>query len=126
MRYLVIAGLTFAVSLSTSAVAQTDGPEWVEDNDAGSLPIDAQITAGNGGMQGIQGILEGGAYPGDGDFEDMFLIRILDPAIFSVRTDIDGDGQADFDTQLWLFQFDGGDGEVNAFGLLGKIGRAHV
>lgn len=41
------------------------------------------------------------------DFEDVWAIRITDPANFSAATTPPAPGDADFDTQLWLFSATG-------------------
>jgi hypothetical protein len=99
------------------------GPDWIEDDhgDAGSFPGSAQVTQGTsvGGLSRISGSLDGsglmGLVGGQGDFEDMYLIRITDPLNFCATTVPCGPGcgSATFDTQLWLF-------DANGFGLLGN------
>lgn len=105
--------LTCAVFLSCSAFA---GPEWPETGDAGSIPATAQPVAGIGPLQSIKGAL---AMPltGPGDFEDMYLIKISDPANFCAKTVINpitccGEPfpvtqPTNFNTQLWIFKTDG-------------------
>jgi hypothetical protein len=83
------------------------GPVWEENveggEDAGSLPGTSQTTEGNGQLTGILGRLEGGGILGV-DFEDMFRIRICDPEAFLASTHPTDSGDADFDTQLWVFE----------------------
>jgi hypothetical protein len=94
------------------------GPEWPEAGDAGPLPISAQTVTGAGPLSKITGRLNGmPPLPsrGVGDFQDMYLIRIIDPMNFMASTDILNGGFADFDANLFLFELDGR-------GLLGNIG----
>ncbi len=72
------------------------GPDWVEHGDAGSTLGGAQQTIGIGAIHTISGTLGGQTLTGD--FEDMYLIRVLDPATFSMK--VIG---ANFDAQLWVF-----------------------
>lgn len=116
----------FGVSVLVLSIASTTttgqgfrGPEWVEGaqntGDAGSLPLDAQMTMGKGPMQGIRGSLDFGV--NGFDFEDMYVITITEPTEFRVSTLFNDGGSAGFDTTLWLFAtFPGGD--RLGFGLL--------
>jgi MYXO-CTERM domain-containing protein len=84
------------------------GPDWIEHGDAGSLVSTAQITFGTGQLDSISGGLTGGARAGD--FEDVYLIRVTDPLLFSIQS-----GSGDFDPVLWIFNVS----QANqAFGLL--------
>lgn len=79
------------------------GPDWVEIGDAGPSPRFAQVPTGlspNSQLSFISGTLSGAAdgADGNGDFEDMYYIRVNDPAAFSIRT-----GTANFPSALWLF-----------------------
>lgn len=119
--FAVVATTAF---VSTVAMANPPlGPEWGEDGDAGSGPGSAQATLGIGPLGFISGNLGGTISSGFPiDFEDMFLINIVDPLAFRATTDED-DGMlagafAEFNTQLWLFQPGGLPGE--AFGFLGN------
>lgn len=120
---IVISGLSYCVASAVWA-----GPDWVEDDhgDAGSLPGDSQSTEGDQ-LSRITGRL-GSVTPTGGptglgpveDFEDMYLIFIENPSLFSATTiactsacDPGCGGCAEFDTQLWLF-------DVNGLGLLGN------
>src|SRR5437762_13677926 len=104
-------GVAVIGALNVSVIA---GPEWVEQGDAGSLPANAQTVSGGGGtVQKISGALLGAGLNGVGDFEDMYLIQITDPAAFSASTTFVGGGDAQFDSQLWLLKMDG-------LGLLGN------
>lgn len=96
------------------------GPDFIEDGDAGSFGFSAQPVVGVGPVHSISGVLEGAEGP-DGDFEDMYLVHISDPANFSMTTRPTDGGVTEFDTQLWLFLYfvlDGG--EEAGFGLLGN------
>lgn len=84
-------------AISGSALAD----DWHEVGDAGGLPP-GQITVGNGPLDHIIGKLEGARDIGN-DYEDMYCIRITDAAHFSATSV----GGATFDTQLFLFSFDG-------------------
>ncbi|MHC4416773.1 MAG: hypothetical protein ACYS0G_16000 [Planctomycetota bacterium] len=98
-----------AVALLATTVMATAGPAWVEpdDDDAGSLPEEAQVTSGGDLLITISGSLDGdvGA-AGQPDFEDMFLIRIVDPLNFSATTAF-LPGSTEFDSRLYLFEFNG-------------------
>ena len=121
MLFVVVA--TTAI-VSTVALAHPPaGPRWQEMMDAGSLPGFAQNTLGMGTLAFINGNL-GGTISSGGilDFEDMYLINIVDPAMFRATTDeMDGElneAFATFDTMLWLFQPTGVPGD--ALGILGN------
>ena len=100
--------------LSTLAAAADDGfvgPDWVEDDDAGNTLQTAAKVKGNGsGANSLNGGLAGGGgFVGGGnagDFQDILLIYIRDPQIFSATT-LGPGGEAAFDTRLWLFRMDG-------------------
>lgn len=104
-----------AAAIGALAGPAMAGPEWVEGNDAGSLPPSAQIIGGTGTLTKIAGSLLGSnpIAGGDGDFVDMYVLQINDPLLFSATTTFLGGGSADFDSQLWLFKLDG-------LGLLGN------
>ncbi len=72
------------------------GPDWVEHNDAGSNLGTAQQTLGVGMINSISGTLGGSSLAPD--FEDMYLIRVLDPLTFSMSV-----VGADFDAQIFVF-----------------------
>lgn len=96
-----------ALGLTVCAAA---GPEWPETSipvEAGSLPETAQKPLGSGQLKKINGQLLpasgllGGA---PGDFQDMYLIRIVDPVGFRASTlGAPAGSGADFNTQLFLF-----------------------
>jgi len=92
------------------APAALAGPDWIEIGDAGSVIGTAQPTFGDGPLRTIAGSLSLGA--GMADFEDMYLITVLDPSKFSMT--LTG---ATFDAQLFVFNVTL-PGE--AFGLLGN------
>ena len=84
------------------------GPDWVEQNDAGSLVGLAQQTLGVGQIHSITGSLGGSTLVPD--LEDMFLITVTNPGAFSLTIPA-----ADFDAQLFVFNVT----QANeAFGLL--------
>lgn len=72
------------------------GPEWIESGDAGKVVGTAQKTFGEGNLTSIAGALDGGFF--GGDFEDMYLISVLDVDAFSISIH-----NADFDAQLFIF-----------------------
>lgn len=89
---MVLAGLA---ALPSVALA---GPDWVEHGDAGSNFSTAQPAFGGvgGQLRSISGSLSSGF---DGpDYEDCYLIKIVDPTTF--RFEITNAG---FDIQIWLF-----------------------
>jgi len=103
------------VVCSSTALA---GPECVEPPPgAGSLPGTAFTCPGTGPLKTITGGISSASVAGgpDGDFEDMYLIRICNPKLFCIRT------TAMFDTQVWLFQpLDQANPHLGARGLLGN------
>jgi len=85
------------------------GPTWPEGPEAGALPGTSQHVNTAGPVAMIFGTL-GGPSPAPisargitGDFQDMYLIKIVDPIIFMASTDPNFGGFSDFDTQLFLF-----------------------
>jgi hypothetical protein len=108
MKWKLVAALSLLLGL---VVVATAGPAWVEggdgDDDAGSLPDNAQITVGGAVMLTISGTLEGvAAATGVPDFEDMYVIQIDDPESFSATTAF-FPGSAEFDSRLYLFEGNG-------------------
>ena len=108
-----------ASALALTVVATSfAGPDWVEDGDAGPAIQTAQpITNVVGGqVQRIIGTLAGAPTPAglSPDFEDVYLINIIDPGTFFVSTAPEYGGYSDFQTSLWLFDADG-------FGLLANV-----
>ncbi len=102
--------LTAGAALMPAAIAPASGPEWGEPCDAGFLPDTATPVTGPAGVLVLSIIGElnetcsddaGDAALG-GDFQDMFIIRIVDPGGFSACVDPAG---RVFDTQIWLFHF---------------------
>ncbi|MHC5115063.1 MAG: DVUA0089 family protein [Planctomycetota bacterium] len=83
------------------------GPEWCEPAvDTSSIPGQATPITGppDTGLVRFDGKLEGGAFPSKGgDFQDIFLVYVADPALFSASVETAG---TNFDTQMWLFSFD--------------------
>ncbi|MDZ4831426.1 MAG: hypothetical protein SGJ09_14665 [Phycisphaerae bacterium] len=79
------------------------GPTFEEIPDAGSTTGTAQPVSGPaGGVGRIKGELTGTA--DSVDFEDVYLICITDPIAFSATVE---PTLTNFDTQLWLFRFQG-------------------
>jgi hypothetical protein len=115
--------LSGPVALLAAAAMATAGPAWVEggagDSDAGSLPGSAQNTQGSGPMMFIEGSLDGttGA-TGEGDFEDMYVINILEPTLFCATTAYPP-AFTEFDSRLYLFRIEA-NGDILGFGLLGN------
>jgi hypothetical protein len=105
--------LVAAAGLSVLPAVALAGPDWVERGDAGSTLRSAQVTAGLGTIRSIIGTLSP-ADRGQGDMEDLYIIRIAEPATFSFSI-----SSADFSPSLYLFNISLA-GE--AFGLLGKRG----
>lgn len=105
----------FALSLVAAPIALA-GPEWVEIGDAGSLPNTAQKITGTGSSTtSVRGTLNpgSGAAGSGGDAQDMYMVQITEPQVFYVSTSPHLGGSAEFDTQLWIFEVEGG-------GLLGN------
>jgi len=102
------------LALSGLAVA---GPIWCEPApiDAGSLPATSSTTKGDGMNAVIKGELMGfspltqrGGVGANGDFQDMYLIRIVDPSNFLASTSpFFPSANANFNSQLFLFDFQG-------------------
>ncbi len=106
------AGLIGAAAAGGAALPPA-GPSWVEPGDAGSVPGTAQLTLGTGALLSIVGTLEGTvAASGTDDFEDMYVIAILDPGTFIATTAL-SPGFAEFDSRLYLF-------DITGLGLLGN------
>lgn len=103
-------GLISGLTLASASLA---GPEWMEMGEAGSLPGNAQAVTGNGTdpVEKVSGRLSGlspiTGGVGMGDFQDMYLIKIVDPQAFRASTRDDFNGFAGFDAQLFLFKTDG-------------------
>ena len=95
MHRKTVVGITLMGMAFTAAPALA-GPEWIEQGDAGRLVGTAQKTLGEGNLTSIAGDLAGGLF--GGDFEDMYLISVLNPAAFSITIH-----SADFDAQLFIF-----------------------
>jgi hypothetical protein len=115
---------TSALGLAAALIASAAlaGPVWEEGantgSDAGSHPQDSETTTGDGQVTKIRGNLDGTADGLDGDFEDMYLIRICDPGAFFASTVLEQGGVTDFDSRLWLFE--PGPIEFEAFGRVGN------
>ena len=91
-----------SLSLSLFSLAATSalaGPDWVERGDAGSFYFSAQAPRrplGATTLNTVSGSLATGV--GVNDYEDLYFIRVTDPAAFSVAVDF-----ADFNAVLFLF-----------------------
>ncbi len=101
-------GTRFLVVMAALAVSPTviAGPVWDEHThgDAGSLLSTAHVTTGAGSLSTILGRLGINPFVGGEDTEDLFRIRITDPAAFFAMTTVNGAaGSSEFDTQLFLF-----------------------
>jgi hypothetical protein len=89
------------------------GPEWMEMGEAGNQPANAQAVTGNGSdpVTKITGRLSGTdvlrGSSGMFDFQDMYLIKIVNPEGFRASTLGDFGGFAGFDAQLFLFKVSG-------------------
>jgi len=113
LRYSVSSAVRLAAALLgalVSSAAALAGPDWEElangGGDAGSGIVTAQTVVGMGSLNTVSGSLSEGGF-GAGDFQDVYLIRISAPSAFLAATTIAGGGAADFNTQLWLFDFFG-------------------
>lgn len=86
-----------AVVLAACSAAMA-GPDWVETGDAGSTVATAQKPTGIVGapIHSIAGVLQGGSFVGD--YEDCYIIRITDPANFTMQA-----VGANFNAKLYLF-----------------------
>lgn len=86
------------------------GPDWVETGDAGSAVITAQRPVGIVGaaIHSISGTLQGTSFAPD--FEDCYIIKITDPATFTMKAT-----SANFNPQMFLFNITLAGG---AYGLL--------
>ena len=99
--------LSLFVTCPVQAFASPAGPEWTEMKDAGKLPGGAQVPQGIGVMNKIHGKLEGEEFVAGGDYQDVYLIRVVDFENFiATLAPPTAGGAADFDTQLWLFGLD--------------------
>jgi len=112
-----------------AATATARGPEWVEGangtGDAGATPGSSQPTVGDGPVLRIGGTLTLDPVANAGlnqlDLEDVYIICITDPELFSATTQAIApagaglpDGSfAEFDSQLYLF-------DISGLGLLGN------
>lgn len=104
----------FVVALAAGLAAPAfAGPDWVERGDAGSFVATAQITTGIGGIRSLTGELSA-ADRGAADLEDVYIIRIDDPAAFSITL-----VNANFTPALYLFNLTQAS---QALGLLGVNG----
>ena len=94
------------------------GPDWEEPSgdDAGESTLTSQVPKGDGQLNSLMGKTDSGNLLANGpgaaggpDLRDLYLIRIVSPAIFSASTVPvgGGSGDASFDTQLFLFRADG-------------------
>lgn len=80
-----------------SASAAMAGPDWAELADAGDRLFTAQVPVGTAGsLNTISGVLNGTGLVGD--FADCYIIRIVNPTVFSATVTT-----ATFNPQLYLF-----------------------
>ncbi len=92
MRFFSKMLLSQLLIISLATARAEAGPDWDEltdgGMDAGSLPASAQPVTGFGALNSITGSLSTfpSIGPGGGDFEDMYLFRIVDPLGFSATT----------------------------------------
>jgi len=98
-----------ALCLGSAAVA---GPTWDVDynDDAGQTALSAQAITINSPIINIFGRLTGYGFTGT-DLVDMYAFEVVSPAMYAIST-AGGSlgGEADFDTQLFLFRKKGGNG----------------
>jgi hypothetical protein len=98
-----------ALCLASSAIA---GPTWDVDYDidAGQSAPSAQFITINSPIINIFGRLTGYGFTGT-DVVDMYAFEVVAPAMYAIST-AGGSlgGEADFDTQLFLFRRKGGNG----------------
>lgn len=106
-RFVVVAS---AAVLAAPAFA---GPDWVERGDAGSFINTAQITTGIGGIRSLVGTISAGSRSAP-DLEDVYIIRIDNPATFSISLNA-----VNFTPALYLFNLTQAS---QALGLLGVNG----
>ncbi len=126
MQHLTARCFAGAVVLALALPAASwAGPDIIEGDDAGSLPANAKETIGTGSLNSINGKLGGLLFNGPGDFEDMYLINIPVPTLFSATT---AGGGTTFDTQIFLFHADGSgllaNDDENAVSMTSMIGVA--
>ncbi len=108
------------LALLVCATIAEAGPEWVEDDlgggDAGNDRPGAQITRGTGSLSTIGGQLGGltsgspvgfGDIPSIDDFEDVYVINIINANAFTASIASFFGGDADFDARLFLFDENG-------------------
>lgn len=111
MRYGVRGWKVGAAAVLAGAGWAFAGPDWLEQGDAGAELATAQAPTRNPGassLNTVSGILTGTGLVAD--MEDCYLIRIVNPAIFSATIT-----SANFNTQLFLFNISVPGG---AYGLL--------
>ncbi len=103
-----VSGSALALTIVSTSFA---GPDWVEDGDAGSSLQSAQVVTNvvGGQVRRIVGQLSGNptVAGGGGDYEDVYLINIVDPEKFMISTAPEYGGNATFQTSLWLFDYEG-------------------
>ena len=113
---------TLLASLLLPATLAVAGPDWEEGEqgtgDAGALGSEAQVPKGQQpfttNLATLSGALGADLLAGT-DAQDMYVIYVDTPALFTATVTGPTGGSLAFDTQLWLFDFDG-------FGLLGNDG----
>lgn len=88
----------FAVAIGLALASSASAQNWVESGDAGDLPGTAQVPAGSGALLSIAGTIASNADA------DMYCITVPTPGGFLATTC----GSATIDTQLWIFDSNGG------------------
>lgn len=116
-RALPVATLA-SLLLAPSALA---GPDWDEpsSSDAGNEASTAQVITTEGSISTIRGKL-GGSGLVSGDFQDLFIVNIVNPGAFSISTFSEDGGFANFDPMLFVFSLDGIGPGAKAEALLGN------
>ncbi|MEE2719425.1 MAG: hypothetical protein VX727_06550 [Planctomycetota bacterium] len=103
-RLLLLLCLGCAIhAFAPSTSAADRGPQFEEDDDAGSLPATSKKVQGNGPLLLIAGRLQG-SNRGQGDYQDMYEILISQPG--SLRLEVPEVSEG-LNAQLFLFDADG-------------------
>lgn len=100
----------FSIAVLTATVLA--GPIWdcKDPQEPGGTPDTSKTISGSGQLATVRCTLTGSFladFSGpEGDFEDMFLVRIANPGSFQMRT-VDPLTGDEFNTQIWVFDLDG-------------------
>jgi hypothetical protein len=97
----IVFGVMSLLAVSAATQAASLGGMIDEKEDVGGLPTTAGLSTGSGNVSGISGSLGAGMTSAE-DFEDMYLVQIVDPANLSIETSTLG--WAEFPSRLWLFR----------------------